>query len=97
MKEQKLIEDKGIENGIKELKETVLKFHRTASELDIVVQRLEKIASRITEKDRERFLDFIQSEYNVRNDIKFGSGYTDIDAREEYVWKTFMEVVKRGS
>lgn len=87
-----MINRENVENRIEKLKVIMLDLHRSAGELDTIIDRLEKIIDRgAIELYPDRFKEIIDSEYHSRREVSIGSGYDILEEREAFAWKKLLE------
>lgn len=79
-------------NAIKELKEVVLEFHRTAGKLDDIVREIES-----TKESGDYLSIFIRAKRLYREDVKSQNDYKNLDKREEHAWNKLIDATKSES
>lgn len=81
-------------NGtIEELKAIVTDLHRTAAQLDEIIQQMEIEEKSIVTAEYHQM--FVRSEFSYRKDFKRARGYSDLEERENLIWQKLLENLKK--
>ncbi|MDR1066199.1 MAG: hypothetical protein LBL35_02020 [Clostridiales bacterium] len=75
--------DNKVKKSIEELKNAVLDLHRSAGQLDSVIQYIENEEEDASEKEYWKM--FIKVQANYRREVK--TRYGDLDEKENEIWK----------
>lgn len=86
--------DRKIERRIANMKEVILDIHRSAGELDTIVQRMENAMKMIDQNDKEHFSKLIEVELRHRNEMKTILGFDILNEKEEFAWMKLIEVAQ---
>lgn len=81
-----------INGTIEELKAIVMDLHRSAAQLDDIIQRIE--LDKETHNDKYHLM-FVRTEQLYREDLKRVRGYSDLEERERLIWQKLLENLKK--
>lgn len=89
--------DKNIQKRLDKLKEVVMNLHRSAGQLDQMIQSIEVELVGKDEIDKEWLMIFVKSQEDYRENYKTAHEYHILDEKEEFYWEKLIETIKRGS
>jgi hypothetical protein len=82
-----------ITGTIEELKEVVLALHRSAAQLDEIIQEMEME----NRHEGEWFTMLVASRARYREDFKQYRDYKRLEERENLIWQKLIDNLKKGS
>lgn len=85
-----------IDKRIAEMKEVILGIHRSAGELDTIVQRMENVLKRIDKEDEAHAYKLFESELRHRKEMNSILGFDTLAAKEEFVWEKLIQAAKNA-
>jgi hypothetical protein len=83
--------DTNIKDLIEELKGVVLDLHRSAGNLDQLIQTIE-IEEGAPSNKEEYLKMYIRSQGLYREDFKKARGYNELDEKEKIIWKKLISL-----
>lgn len=89
--------NKNVSNAIDELKQIVMDLHRSAGQLDEMIQSIENEFYGRTDADNRYLKCFVTSRKNYRESVKEARNYNSLDAKEQFVWEKLIGAIKNES
>lgn len=86
-----------IAKRVDKLKEVVMNLHRSAGQLDQMIQSIENELYGREEIDKDFLKVFIKSQEQYRKDFKTVKEYHTLDEREEFYWEKLIQAIEKGS
>lgn len=86
---------KNIKQRMDKLKEVVMDLHRSAGQLDQLIQSIEHEIVGRDEIDYEYLMVFVKSQQNYRESLKSATGYDILNEKEEFYWEKLIETIKK--
>lgn len=82
---------------VNELKDVVMNLHRSAGQLDQMIQSIELELFGREEIDKKYLEAFVKSKMAYRENFKTAKGYHTLDEREEFYWEKLLQTIEKGS
>lgn len=78
------------------MKEIILAIHRSAGELDYIVERIENasIGLKDDEEGRIKMAKIIEQEFDKRQEMSFLLSANALEGREDYAWEKLLASVR---
>lgn len=86
-----------LDKRIRAMKEVILNIHRSASELDTIVQRIENVSkiANETDEDYRRMGVIIKREFQHRKEMNRIFGFDVLEEREDFAWEKLLASVEK--
>lgn len=81
---------------IDKLKEVVINLHRSAGQLDQLIQSIENELVGRDEIDKDFLMHFVKSQEQYRESFKTAKEYHILDEKEEFYWEKLIEAIQKG-
>lgn len=82
---------------VNKLKDVVMNLHRSAGQLDQMIQSIEAELHGRDEVDKEWLHVFVKSQMQYREDFKTAKEYHTLDEREEFYWEKLLQAIEKES
>ena len=82
---------------VNKLKDVVMNLHRSAGQLDQMIQSIENELYGREEIDKEFLMLFVKSQEQYRESYKTACEYHILDEKEEFYWEKLIDAIKKGS
>lgn len=81
------------------MKELVMRLHRSAGSLDQMIQKIEREINEKSDKDfmKDYLVHFIQANKLYRADIMRYKGFDNFAKDEDKIWNDLIKAIKEGS
>lgn len=86
-----------ITKRVDKLKEVVMNLHRSAGQLDQMIQSIENELFGCEEIDKDFLMVFVKSQEQYRESFKTAKEYHILDEKEEFYWEKLIDAIKRES
>ena len=80
---------------IDKMKEVMLNLHRSASQLDQMIQSIENELVLTDGYDKDFLMTFVQSQKQYRESLKEAHGYDILNEKEEFYWEKLIDEIKK--
>lgn len=86
-----------LDKRIRAMKEVILNIHRSAAELDTIVQRIENVSkiANETDEDYRRMGVIIKREFQHRQEMNRVFGFDVLEEREDFAWEKLLASVEK--
>lgn len=81
---------------VNKLKDVVMNLHRSAGQLDQLIQSIENELVGRDEIDKEYLMHFVKSQEQYRESFKTAKEYHILDEKEEFYWEKLIETIQKG-
>ena len=88
---------KAVTKRLDKLKEVVLNLHRSAGQLDQMIQSIELELVGRDEIDANWLMVFVKSQEAYRENFKTAKEYHIFDEKEEFYWEKLIDAIKKES
>ena len=86
-----------ITKRIDKLKEVVMDLHRSAGQLDQLIQSIENELVGGDEIDKDFLMVFVKSQEQYREQFKTAREYHILDEKEEFYWEKLLQAIEKES
>lgn len=86
-----------ITKRVDKLKEVVMNLHRSAGQLDQLIQSIENELFGREEIDKDFLMAFVKSQAQYRESFKTAKEYHILDEKEEFYWEKLLQAIEKGS
>ena len=81
---------------VNKLKDVVMNLHRSAGQLDQLIQSIENELVGRDEIDKDFLMVFVKSQERYREQFKTAREYHILDEKEEFYWEKLIEAIQKG-
>lgn len=81
---------------VNKLKDVVMNLHRSAGQLDQLIQSIENEFVGRDEIDKDFLMVFVKSQEQYREQFKTAREYHILDEKEEFYWEKLIEAIQKG-
>lgn len=81
---------------VNKLKDVVMNLHRSAGQLDQLIQSIENELVGRDEIDKDFLMVFVKSQEQYREQFKTAREYHILDEKEEFYWEKLIEAIQKG-
>ena len=85
-----------ITKRVDKLKEVVMNLHRSAGQLDQLIQSIENELYGREEIDKDFLMVFVKSQEQYRESFKTAKEYHILNEKEEFYWEKLIEAIQKG-
>ena len=82
---------------VNKLKDVVMNLHRSAGQLDQMIQSIELELFGREEIDKEYLEAFVKSQMQYRESCKTAKEFHTLDEREEFYWEKLLQTIEKES
>ena len=82
---------------INKLKDVVMNLHRSAGQLDQLIQSIENELVGRDEIDKDFLMVFVKSQEQYREQFKTAREYHILDEKEEFYWEKLLQAIEKES